>query len=184
MASLPDPLIRGSGVGRSSLPRGTFGQAGPADGVGAPYRSAIEDGPVAPRAPFTVDPVMVDRANQAHAATQNALAAFLREKGIEPRSPAIDDPDADLLWQVAGTVYVAEVKSITESNAEKQLRLGLGQILRYRQLLAAARHRVVAVLVTEREPPKSWQALCDELGVVLTWPGAFDRVVGAPGAAP
>lgn len=50
---------------------------------------------------------------------------------------------------------------------------------RYRQLLSAAGHHAVAVLVAERAPPDSWQDLCDELGVVLTWPGAFDGAVGS-----
>ena len=32
-----------------------------------------------------------------------------------------------------GTVFVAEIKSITDDNEEEQLRLGLGQVLRYRR---------------------------------------------------
>lgn len=145
--------------------------------VGSDYRPADENVGVAQRDPFSMDPVAVDRANRAHAATQNALAAFLGTLGIEPRSPAPDDPDADLLWERDGTVFVAEVKSITDSNEEKQLRLALGQVLRYRQLLAVAGHRAIAVLVAERAPAESWQALCEELGVVLAWPGDFARVV-------
>jgi hypothetical protein len=64
---------------------------------------------------------------------------------------------------------VAEVKSITAENEEQQLRLGLGQVLRYRQRLAALGHdRVVAVLVPERQPrDPSWRELCQDLGVVL-----------------
>jgi hypothetical protein len=70
-----------------------------------------------------------------------------------------------------GTIHVAEVKSVTNTNEEKQLRLGLGQVLRYRQLLAVAGYRAVAVLVADGgAPAESWQALCDQLGVVLTWP--------------
>ena len=67
------------------------------------------------------------------------------------------------------TVFVAEVKSITAGNEEHQLRLGLGQVLRYRQRLAALGHaRVVAVLVPERQPrDPSWRELCQHLGVVL-----------------
>jgi hypothetical protein len=64
---------------------------------------------------------------------------------------------------------VAEVKSITAQNEEHQLRVGLGQVLRYRHHLSALGHnRVVAVLVPERQPrDPSWRELCQELGVVL-----------------
>ena len=48
---------------------------------------------------------------------------------------------------------MAEIKSITADNEEEQLRLGLGQVLRYRQRLLALGHEcVVAVLVPERQP--------------------------------
>ena len=42
-----------------------------------------------------------------------------------------------MAWQKDGTVFVAEVKSITAENEEHQLRVGLGQVLRYRQHLSA-----------------------------------------------
>jgi len=62
------------------------------------------------------------------------------------------------------TVFVAEVKSIDAGNEEEPLRLGLGQVLRYRQRLPALGHeRVVAVLVPERQPhDPSWHELCQE----------------------
>ncbi len=64
---------------------------------------------------------------------------------------------------------MAEVKSITAENEEHQLRLGPGQVLRYRQRLAALGHDpVVAVLVPERQPrDPSWRELCQDLEVVL-----------------
>jgi len=72
---------------------------------------------------------------------------------------------------------VAEVKSITSENEEHPLRVGLGQVLRYRQRLSALGHdRVVAVLVPERQPgDPSWRELCQELGVVLLCGNEFER---------
>ena len=66
-------------------------------------------------------------------------------------------------------MFVAEVKSITDDNEEEQLRLGLGQVLRYRHRLERLGHnRVVAVLVPERAPrDASWADLCRELQVAL-----------------
>lgn len=67
---------------------------------------------------------------------------------------------------------VAEVKSLTPTNEERQLRLGLGQLLRYRQALAAVLPGgVVGWLVVENEPSDiGWSTLCDELGLKLMWP--------------
>jgi hypothetical protein len=66
------------------------------------------------------------------------------------------------------------VKSITTANEERQLRLGLGQVLRYRNLLAARGRKVTAVLVPERVPiDATWKSLCQELGVVLVVPPNF-----------
>lgn len=132
----------------------------------------------APRDPFPVDPEVVDRGNQGHASTQDALAAFLHDNGIEPRSPIAGEPKVDLGWIHSDRLWVAEVKSMTDSNEETQLRLGLGQVLRYRHELASKTgQEVVAVLVPEREPADaSWLALCESLGVILASPSSFHRL--------
>jgi hypothetical protein len=77
-------------------------------------------------------------------------------------------------------LYVAEVKSVTTKNEEKQLRLGLGQVLRYKHLLGLSRPSVRAVLVIERGPTDpSWFDLCRSLGVILISPDSFDRLGGS-----
>lgn len=143
--------------------------------LGIPYQPADEDVHSAARNPFQVDPDQVDRGNRGHATTQNALAEHLRRKGLEPRRPCQGEPEYDLAWiDDGGLLWVAEVKSITDANEMKQLRLGLGQVLHYRHLLAQSGKEVVAVLVAEREPTdKAWIALCDSLSVRLWWPGTF-----------
>jgi hypothetical protein len=147
---------------------------GPRRRVGTSYRRADERATVAARDPFETDPAKIERGTRGHATTQNALADFLHAHGDEPRSPAPDDPDFDLAWVRGRVLFIAEVKSLTRANEEKQLRLGLGQVLRYRHLLASAHQNVVAVLVAEREPADlSWCDVCDGLGVVLVWPPAF-----------
>jgi hypothetical protein len=70
-----------------------------------------------------------------------------------------------------GRRFVAEVKSITPHNEEKQLRLGLGQVLRYSYQLGTP---AVPVLVAERPPQDpGWEKLCEHLGVILVWPEVF-----------
>jgi hypothetical protein len=138
-------------------------------GLGAPYRQAqVTEVPGSPEL-FSLDPALVERGLRGHTDTQNDLANVLRNAGIEPRSCLATEPNFDLAWQKNDTVFVAEVKSVTADNEEVQLRLGLGQVLRYRQRLSARGYdRVVAVLVPERQPrDPSWRELCQDLGVVL-----------------
>jgi hypothetical protein len=139
-----------------------------------PYREADEEAAVAARDPFAVDPAIVERGLLGHARTQNALARYVAEHGGTPRSPGPGEPPFDVAWQWDGVDYVAEVKSLTASNEERQLRLGLGQVLRYRHLLSTRGKQVVAVLAVEKKPcDDSWAALCRDLDVVLCWPESF-----------
>jgi hypothetical protein len=72
------------------------------------------------------------------------------------------------------------VKSITARNEERQLRLGLGQVLRYCDLLASGNAVVRSVLVTSSEPSdKRWVSLCDRLEVGLIWPPDLERALEA-----
>jgi hypothetical protein len=93
----------------------------------------------------------------------------LRTLDIEPRSPPPQGPNVDVAWEHDGTVYVAEIMSTTDRNEERQLRLGLGQALRYRSMIASrTSRRVGAVLVPERRPrDDTWKATCENVGVHL-----------------
>lgn len=145
--------------------------------LGVEYRRPDEAAAMGQRDPFAVDPAVVERGTRAHAATQNALADYLLSQGVQPRSPSPSEPNFDLAWETGGQKFVAEVKSLTVRNEERQLRLGLGQLLRYRALLASDAP-VRAVLMAERRPTDStWDDLCTELGASLTWPGVLsDRL--------
>ncbi|WP_132197440.1 MULTISPECIES: hypothetical protein [Kribbella] len=136
---------------------------------GTVYREAQVSPLSSGRQPFAVDPALVERGLRGHAATQNELARVLRTAGIEPRSRLPQEPNYDLAWEANGRVFVAEIKSITDDNEEEQLRLGLGQVLRYRHRLERLGYGpVAAVLVPERAPrDSSWRDLCRELEVAL-----------------
>lgn len=136
------------------------------------YREADEEGSVAAKQPFAVDPVAVERATRAHSRIQNGLARFVADRGASPVSPLPDEPDFDVGWDHAGVFFVAEVKSLTRDNEEQQLRLGLGQVLRYRQSLAKTKAIATkAILAVEHAPrDPGWEQLCQELDVLLIWP--------------
>jgi len=116
-----------------------------------------------------VDLEVVERGFRGHVDTEKALAAALADLGIEPRRPERGDPNFDLAWRAGGRLFVAEVKSTTPTNEERQLRLGLGQVLRYRSLLTAQTGElVVALLVPEREPvDPTWADVCAGVDVKL-----------------
>ena len=119
--------------------------------------------------PFTVDPDLVDRATRAHAITQNTVADIVEANGYSPLTPS-SEPFYDVGWEQGDAFVVCEVKSLTPSNEERQLRLGIGQVLRYRHLLMSRHDNVLALLVTSSEPSdRRWVELCLEIGVVLMW---------------
>jgi hypothetical protein len=168
-AELLDLFPQLTGAIAAALPEGPQPITPEAPGLGATYRQAQVSPWPSGREPSTPDPALVERGLKGHADTQNDLAQVLRNAGIDPRSPLPREPNFDLAWETNGSVFVAEVKSISDDNEEGQLRLGLGQVLRYRQRLERLGHSsVVAVLVPERTPRDgSWKDLCRDHGVVL-----------------
>ena len=121
-----------------------------------------------------IDPDAADRATQGHAKTQNMLADFLVAAGLTPRSWSVAEPPYDLAWESNGTICVAEVKSLTRRNEERQLRMAVGQVLRYAQQLAYKQKPVAKIIATERKPADpTWLDLCASLGIKLVWPGTL-----------
>jgi hypothetical protein len=143
-------------------------------GLGREYVRADEHPEITPHAPehTGLDPDLGGRGLQAHNVTQNLLASAVEQAGYAPRRPKPDEPQYDLAWEVGEVVWVAEVKSITLHNEERQLRLALGQVVRYRQLLAAEGRAVRAMIAVEHEPrDPTWVDLCGQEEITLAWPG-------------
>jgi hypothetical protein len=141
--------------------------------TGSEYRTADEETSVGERDPFSIDPAIVERGLHGHATTQNALADFLKNQQVLPLSPGPDEPNYDIAWKYNDEVWIAEIKSVTESNEEKQLRLGLGQVLRYCHVLKT-KGNTRGVLVIERAPSDAtWIDLCEAHNVLLAWPEVF-----------
>ena len=148
--------------------------------LGQAYQAAEESPELAKREHSGPDPDAAGRGLGAHNRTQNLLAEAVRRAGLDPRSPGSGEPLYDLGW-ASDRFHVAEVKSTTPQNEERQLRLAVGQVVRYRQQLTGPEREIQAVIAAERRPSdESWIDLCNEQGVVLCWPEVFDLAVRVP----
>lgn len=152
--------------------------AGPPPPIGKYFVKHNENLAPRPAAPGSPDPDIVGRGYRAHEHTCNALAAHLKSLGIRPLEQEKWDPPFDLAWRKEGTLYVAEVKSLTRENEAHQLRLGLGQLLYYSHLLRKRADHVVPVLTPEREPrDPEWAQLCNALSIRLAFPPDFEALI-------
>ena len=143
-----DASVRPTETGRDYIPRDTS---------------------VAMQAPelLAVDPQKLERGNRSHFKMQADLADAALSAGNQPLSPTPHDPSFDIAWRRAGELVVVEVKSATPDNLERQLRLGLGQILYYAQILRERGELVSAVLLIELMPDSTWFKVAQRAGVRL-----------------
>lgn len=90
------------------------------------------------------------------------------EIGLKPWSPALSGPAFDVALSHGDEhVFVVEVKSATAENLEFQLRIGLGQVLRYAHQIRTDAYTVHPVIAIELPPDDSWVSLFHDLGVGL-----------------
>jgi hypothetical protein len=90
------------------------------------YRLANETPRSRPRQPFEVDPSELDRASGSHARIQNALSAWIVGHGLKPHRWEGGPAQFDIGWFDGDTLFVAEVKSLTDVNETRQLPTGTG----------------------------------------------------------
>ncbi len=158
---------------------GTRGASPPVT-QGKPYMRPPPGGSATPRSRvFRFDPDAIDRGTIAHKRIQNQLADAVIARGWKPLSPSDSDPLFDIAWIAANAAWIVEVKSLTLANEERQLRLGLGQVLSYAHLVDWGVDVNRPVLAVEREPSSAyWPDLCESHGVALSWPETFDQLMG------
>lgn len=107
------------------------------------------------------------------------LEGWPDDPGRAARSPQSPEPEFDLAWDRKDVVYVAEVKSLSDAGSgDRQLRLGIGQVLDYQALMAKIYPEVRAVLVLERQPVDArGTVLCESHEVKLVWPATFATLI-------
>lgn len=128
---------------------------------------------------LTLDLNRLDEATAVHEVTVGALIAHLSRQGIEACTHASGAPAFDAGWSRGEDIFVAEVKSLTGTREDQQIRLGIGQILDYAHQLRSAHPSTVIhpVLVLEKHPSAvRWTALADDVGLRLTWAPDFSGI--------
>lgn len=124
-----------------------------------------------------VDLDALDDGTQAHRRTLAQLRKYLANHGIEALHCLASGPRFDAGWRVKGRSWIAEVKSLSNTNETQQLRLGLGQLLEYR---ARAQHNKPprAALILSRAPSDDeWMSICEAVDVLLTWAPGFAGIL-------
>ena len=140
---------------------------------GRSYREANENPPEAVQEVASPkDPDRIGRGLVAHNKTLNIVANIVHKLGWLPRLPSPDEPEYDVAWKVKDSIFVCEVKSLSAINEERQLRMAIGQVIRYRQKLSAKGYEPVRAVIAAEHPPsdKSWEELSQSEGILLVWP--------------
>lgn len=140
-----------------------------------PYHAAIEGAEVSLRSDIVAAEYnALERAVRSHALIQNAVAVAAAAAGLEPWSPSAGGPAFDIAVSADdGRVFIVEVKSATPENLELQLRIGLGQVLRYAHLLRSHAQVVIPAIAIELRPDQPWEDLLTDLGVGLLVDGSI-----------
>jgi hypothetical protein len=123
---------------------------------------------------WTYDPAERDRATAKHRQLENWLIGRVEAEGLVPLDPD-GSVEYDLAWaERDGSLSVCEVKT-TSGHEDRQLRLGVGQILQYTAHLSRdwAAPVTPVVLVEEEPSDPAWPDICRDHGIVLTWPGRW-----------
>ncbi len=177
--SAPRQLVPVAIAERASIRDFESQEAGRSATQGQPYmRPTRRDTAQSKLRVFNVDPDAIDRGTNAHKEVQDQLADAVSARGWQPLSPSDSDPLFDIAWIAGKAAWIVEVKSLTEANEDRQLRLGLGQVLSYAYLVDWDVSENRPVLAVEREPSSSyWADLCTSHGVVLSWPEIFDELL-------
>jgi hypothetical protein len=105
-------------------------------------------------------------------ALQNKLARAAESRGFQPLSPSASDCLFDVAWRDGKTMTLVEVKTLSTTNEAAQIRLAVGQILDYADLLRSRGVSSVrcAICVPHAVLSRRYVALCQTLGITLAWP--------------
>lgn len=127
-----------------------------------------------------VDLSSLDERTAAHERTVDALIKHLARRGTEAHTFARNSPRFDAGWAVGKDISVAEVKSLTGTSQDQQIRLGIGQVLDYAHQLRTRRgsgSSIRPVLVLEKKPADDrWSSLTQAVGIQLTWAPRFPGI--------
>jgi hypothetical protein len=131
---------------------------------------------------FTKDPAKLERALMTHIDTQNQISDIISGKGFKPLSPGKGKkPDYDIAWKSYKNFWIVEVKSLPNGGETSQLRIGLGQLLHYKEQLRKKYPKLTirTVLALEKRPEfeEMWRSICDDSNIVFCYGPEFRALI-------
>lgn len=120
-----------------------------------------------------VDLDALDNGTEAHQRTLAQLGKHLANHTIEALHHLASGPRFDAGWRVKGRSWIAEVKSLSNTNETQQLRLGLGQLLEYRARVQHSKPLRAALILSRAPSDDKWISICESAEVLLTWAPDF-----------
>jgi hypothetical protein len=151
--------------------------------LGGPFNGVPSAPPKLPVRDPNPDADVSGRGYMAHEQTVAKLVAHVGPS-LRKGTPGINHDGA---WTVGDEHQLVEVKSITSRNEVSQLQKGLGQVLHNcHKARQAGFEPVLGYLLAEREPANSslWRTLCEDHGIVFSWPERFEADVRRPASKP
>ncbi|MFH9466163.1 hypothetical protein ACH4LT_02520 [Streptomyces clavifer] len=131
------------------------------------------------REELAVDLSSLDKATAAHEPTVSVLIAHLASREIKVHTYARNSPKFDAGWVVGTELFIAEVKGLTGTSQDQQIRLGIGQVLDYAHQLRhrGSGHSIRSVLVLEKKPADGrWASFAQAVGIRLPWGPRFEAI--------
>ncbi len=125
----------------------------------------------------SLDPVLLERANAAHLALEQAVAHLALGLGLQPRC----NVSLDMVIETETGHALLEMKSCTHKNFHAQVRRAVSQLLEYRFVYRDdLGGDVTLAIVAEVAPPRTKQWLVDyvdSLGIILSWRRPGERLL-------
>ncbi|SEC01749.1 hypothetical protein SAMN05216483_0887 [Streptomyces sp. 2131.1] len=114
-----------------------------------------------------------------HLGAEHERERHLAQRDITVHTFARNSPQFDAGWVIEDEIFIAEVKSLTGTSQDQQIRLGIGQVLDYVHQLQrpGSGHSIRPVLVLEKRPMDGrWASLAQAVGIRLAWGPRFEGI--------
>lgn len=118
------------------------------------------------------------KAYNTHNEMENEIFKVLKEKGCDVFKIATG-PNVDLCWKYQDKFSFLEVKSVNKGNFSHQIRMGIGQVIEYRERFNKLNTKVLNtyLAITSEDSTGRWEEICKSVDIVLITPKKIREIV-------